>query len=141
MSVTCTSGVWKQDGSQWKVDTNIPKFAEGCIGMYHWEIYFIWIWSKQPQQQKWRSNHYKLTRWCVYHMHIWCVKTRWQSMKSWYKQSQTCWRVHRNVSLRNIMFGYSQNSHNNKNEDQTTVNYPDVSIVHYMHIWFIKTRW
>ncbi len=35
---TCSSGVWKLDGSQWKDDANHPKFVEESIGMYHWEI-------------------------------------------------------------------------------------------------------
>ncbi len=38
VSTTCTSGVWKHDGSQWKVDINHSKLLEGSTGMYHWEI-------------------------------------------------------------------------------------------------------
>ena len=36
--ITYTSGVWKLDDSQWKLDTNHPKLVEGSIDMYHWEI-------------------------------------------------------------------------------------------------------
>ncbi len=56
-------------------------------------------------------------------------------MKSWYKQSQTCFWVHGHVSLRNIMFGYGWNSHTHKNEGQITVNYPDVSITCTCGVW------
>ncbi len=35
--ITCTSGVWKQGDSQWKVDKIHPRFAEGSIFMHHWE--------------------------------------------------------------------------------------------------------
>ncbi len=38
MSITYTSGVWKLDGSQWKVDEINPKLVEGSMGMYCWEI-------------------------------------------------------------------------------------------------------
>ncbi len=37
VSTTCTSGVWKLDGIQWKLDTHNPNFVEGSMGMYHWE--------------------------------------------------------------------------------------------------------
>ncbi len=36
--MTCTSGVWKLDGSQWQVDTNHHNLVEGSLGMYYWEI-------------------------------------------------------------------------------------------------------
>ena len=38
MCVPHTPGVWKLDGSQWKVDEINPKLVEGSMGMYCWEI-------------------------------------------------------------------------------------------------------
>ncbi len=38
VSTTCTSGVWKLDGSQWKDEINHPNLVEWSIGIYHWEI-------------------------------------------------------------------------------------------------------
>ncbi len=33
VSTTCTSGVWKHDDSQWKVDINHPKLVKGSTDM------------------------------------------------------------------------------------------------------------
>ncbi len=38
VSITCTSGVWKLDSSELKVDEINPKLVEGSMGMYCWEI-------------------------------------------------------------------------------------------------------
>ncbi len=38
VSTTCTSGVWKLDSSELKVDEINPKLVEGSMGMYCWEI-------------------------------------------------------------------------------------------------------
>ncbi len=38
VTTTCTSGVWKHDDSQWKVDTNHPNIVEWSMVIYHWEI-------------------------------------------------------------------------------------------------------
>ncbi len=97
--------LWQLNGSKWKVDTNNTKFAEGGIVMYHWDMKCLGM-VKTATTTNIRVNHWKLTRWHVYYMQIWCIKTGWKSMKIKWKQSQTCLRVHRSVWLRNIMFGY-----------------------------------
>ncbi len=66
MSTTCTSGVWKLDGSQWKIDANNIKLVEGSMGMNHWEIKCLDM-VKKDTTINWGSKYDWINQMCLPH--------------------------------------------------------------------------